>query len=119
MFVLAGEVHVTRRFRVVHIGLVKDHERLGCCFDDPAHVGLGHPRSRRAVWVGDEYDSGVVVDGLDVRVDIERHRGPVGGLVGENRHTALGFGEQVVKRKARSGHQDFAAGFTECADDQR
>ena len=89
---------------------VEHDQRVRRGLDDPAHVGLAHPRPGRAVRVGDEDDAGVGFDRLDVGVDVDRHRLPVRRLVGEDGNPALGLGEQVVDREARAGHQDLPAG---------
>ena len=112
--VLPGEVEVAGGVGVVDVGLVEGDEGVWGRLDDAANVGLLEPGARRRVRVRDEHDAGVVLDGVEVGVDVARHRGgvEVHGLA------ALGLGEEVVHREAGAGHEDLATGFRVGPDDE-
>ena len=119
MLVLPGQVDVAGGVGVVDIGLVEHHQSLGGGLDDAAHLSLAQPSTRRAVWVGDEHDPDVGADGRGVDRGVQRHGGPIGGLVDQDRDAPLSLGKQVVDGKAGGRHQHTAAGLAERPDDQR
>ena len=113
------EVDVAGRLGVVDVGLVEYDQRMRCGLDYPPHVGLGHPRARWAVRIRHEHDAGIGLDRLDVGVDVDRHRRPIGRVVSQHGDAALGLSEEVVDREARSWHQDLPARFAKRSDEQR
>ena len=73
MFVLPGQMDVASRVGVVSVCLVEHYQGMRRSLDDAANVCLAQPGARRAVRIGDENDSCVVIDCRDVGIDIKRH----------------------------------------------